>query len=328
MLQARQGLRASTDDNFSRGGPVQFYRVSGLSVASEVALPGLIGDTGAHPAQVTIRRGPVPENLPDNTAAGPTWQVAGKQFLLRIPDIARFLLNDGREIVFEPESDEGAADISIFILGTVFGILLHQREQIVLHASAVRVNGRAVLFCGSSGAGKSTLAAALAQRGYPLVTDDFCTLTIDEAGTPLVYPDGRQLKLWAQAIDKLDLARSRGERVRSSLEKFYVEPREVFTEPLALGAVYALREARPPYAPGIDKPNVVDAALLLRRNAYRPLLVRQLGQRESYFHAAAAIANVAGIFYLTRVFDFAAMDEVTRSLEQHWLELRLMEKAA
>ena len=70
----------------------------------------------------------------------------------------------------------------------------------MLHASAVRVNGRAVLFCGSSGAGKSTLAAALAQRGYPLVTDDVCTLSIGEAGAPVVYPDGRQLKFWAQAI--------------------------------------------------------------------------------------------------------------------------------
>ncbi len=114
-----------------------------------------------------------------------------------------------------PESDATAADIPIFILGTVFGILLHQREQIVLHASAVRVNGKAVLFCGASGAGKSTLAAALAQRGYPLVTDDFCTLTADGQGAPLVHPDGRQLKLWAQAIDRLDLAQQRGERVRA-----------------------------------------------------------------------------------------------------------------
>lgn len=307
---------------------MQFYRVSGLSVASEIELPGLIAGTAERAPQVTIRRGPVPHHLPDGRAAGPTWQVAGRQFLLRIPDIARFLLNDGREIVCAPESEETVADIPVFILGTVFGILLHQREQIVLHASAVRVNGRAVLFCGPSGAGKSTLAAALAQRGYPLVTDDFCTLSIEGTGAPLVHPDGRHLKLWAQAIERLDLAQQRGERVRKSLEKFYVEPSEAFIEPLALGAVYALREARPPYAPGIERPNVVDAALLLRRNAYRPLLVRRLNQRASYFHAATAIANAAGIFYLTRALDFAKMPEVIGSLEAHWLEQRLMEKAA
>jgi hypothetical protein len=307
---------------------VEFYRVSGLSVASEIALPGLIAGGGGHAPQVTIRRGPVPESLPGASASGPTWQIAGKQFLLRIPDIARFLLNDGRDIVCAPESDATVADIPIFILGTVFGILLHQREQIVLHASAVRVNGKAVLFCGPSGAGKSTIAAALAQRGYPLVTDDFCTVSVNSSAGPLVYPDGRQLKLWAQAIDRLDLAQQRGERVRKSLEKYYVEPTEAFTEPLALGAVYVLREARPPHAPGIDKPNVVDAALMLRRSAYRPLIVRRLGQKANYFHAATAIANNAGIFHLTRALDFVKMPEVTVWLEQHWLDLALMEKAA
>jgi hypothetical protein len=311
---------------------VQFYRVSGLSVESEIELSGLIAGAARREPQVTIRRGPVPETLPEATASGPTWQIAGKEFLLRIPDIARFLLRNGNEIVVASESDATAADIPIFILGTVFGILLHQREQIVLHASAVRVNGKAVLFCGSSGAGKSTLAAALAQRGYPLVTDDFCTLTAEGQGTggaaPLVHPDGRQLKLWAQAIERLDLAQQRGERVRASLEKFYVEPSEVFTEPLALGAVYALREARPPHKPGIERPNVVDAALLLRRNAYRPLLVRRMDQKANYFHAATMIANVAGIFHLTRALDFAKMPDVIAMLEAHWLDLRLMEKAA
>ncbi len=105
-------------------------------------MPGLIAGSPERAPQVTIRRGPVPESLPQPSASGPTWQIAGKQFLLRIPDIARFLLNDGSEIVVAPESEAGDADIPIFILGTVFGILLHQREQIVLHASAVRVNGQ------------------------------------------------------------------------------------------------------------------------------------------------------------------------------------------
>jgi hypothetical protein len=322
-----QGYRLVQALTFTRR-QVQFYRVSGLSVESEIELPGLIAGAPGREPQVTIRRGLVPESLPGATACGPTWQIAGNEFLMRIPDIARFLLRSGSEIVVAPESDATSADIPIFILGTVFGILLHQREQIVLHASAVRVNGKAVLFCGSSGAGKSTLAAALAQRGYPLVTDDFCTLTVDGSGAPLVHPDGRQLKLWAQAIDRLDLAQQRGERVRQSLEKFYVEPSEVFTEPLPLGAVYALREARPPHKPGIERPNVVDAALLLRRNAYRPLLVRRMDQKATYFHAATMIANVAGIFHLTRTLDFAKMPDVIAMLEAHWLDLRLMEKAA
>jgi hypothetical protein len=89
-----------------------------------------------------------------------------------------------------------------------------------------------------------------------------------------------------------------------------------------------LREARPPDGPGIEKPNVVDAALLLRRNAYRPLLIRQLNQRAGYFRAAADIANAAGIYHLTRVLDFGKMPETIGWLERHWRDLRLSEKAA
>jgi hypothetical protein len=96
---------------------------------------------------------------------------------------------------------------------------------------------------------------------------------------------------------------------------------------LPLGGVYALREARPPLNPGIERPNVADAAVLLRRNAYRPRLVARLNQKVLYFHAAATIANNAGIFHLSRKLDFAAMPEVVSSLERHWLDICLMEKA-
>lgn len=306
---------------------MHYYCVSGLSVGSEIVLPGLTSLTTAPSGpDVTIRNSPVPETLENAGASGPTWQIAGSQFLLRIPDIARFLLSEGRDIAFETEGDTDARDVSIFLLGTAFGILLHQREQIVLHASTVRVNGKAVLFCGVSGAGKSTIAAALAQRGFPLVTDDFCAITMS-GGAPMVHSDGRQLKLWAQAIEKLELGERRGERVRSRLEKFYVEPDETFSQPLPLGAVYALREARPPHEPGIERPNVVDAALILRRNAYRPLLVTRMGQRANYFHAATAVANNAGIFHLTRSLNFATMPEVIAGLERHWEEIGSTEAA-
>lgn len=297
-------------------------------MSSDVVLPGLIADTDRRALRdVTIRAGAVPLSLDGATASGPTWQIEGRRFLLRIPDIARFLLSDGNDIQFEPEPGADEADIPVFILGTVLGVLLHQRGQIVLHASAVRVDGKAILFCGPSGAGKSTMAAALAQRGLPLVTDDICAITVT-GSAPIVQPDGRQLKLWTQAIDELALGGSRGPRVRSRLEKFYVEPGAAFSEPLPLGAVYALREARPPHRPGIERPNVVDAALVLQRCAYRPLLVDRMGQKSGYFHAATAIANAAGIFHLTRPLDFDAMPDVVGWLERHWRETGLMEKAA
>ncbi|MBO0718286.1 MAG: AAA family ATPase, partial [Rhizobiales bacterium] len=206
--------------------------------------------------------------------------------------------------------------------------LLHQREQIVLHASAVEVNGKAMVFCGHSGAGKSTIAAALAKRGYRLITDDVCALTFSDAAHPIVHPDGRQLKLWAQAIEKLELDEVRGERIRGCLEKFYVEPHRATSEALPLGAVYALVEARVSHTPGIEQPNVVDATLLLRWHAYRPLLVNRLAQKQHYFRATAQIANGSGIFRLVRPLDFAAMPEVVSWLECHWRDTGLMEQAA
>jgi HPr Serine kinase C-terminal domain len=312
-----------------RAGHVHYYRIAGLSVSSEIALPGvsMTADECGRP-DVAIRRGAVPAKLDGAEVLGPRWQKTDNAFLLSIPKVARFLLRDGSEITFEAEPDADAGDIPVFLLGTAYGILLHQRERIVLHASAVRVNGRAILFCGASGAGKSTLAAALAQRGYPLITDDFCAVTITESGTPMVHPDGRQLKLWAQAIEQLDLkARSRV-RVGSRIEKFYVDPGERRSETLPLGALYVLREARPPRAPDIAQPDAATAAAVLRQMAYRPGLVAHMGQRANYFHAAAAIADRAGIFDLTRALDFAAMPDVVATLERHWRDIGVTEQAA
>ena len=46
----------------------------------------------------------------------------------------------------------------------------------ILHASAVGVGGRCVLFPGTKGSGKTTLAAALVAAGAELVTDDYAPL--------------------------------------------------------------------------------------------------------------------------------------------------------
>ena len=303
------------------------YRVAGLSVRSDVVLPGLIaGGTDDLPADVAIRHTPVAPELDGATASGPTWQMADDRFLLRIPDIARFLLTGGRDIAFDMENGRAPDEAAPFLLGTVFGILLHQRRRIVLHASAVCVGGKAVLFCGPAGAGKSTLAASLMQRGYPSVADDLCGIDLNPA--PMVHPDGRRLKLWAEAIARLDLGASQGELVRHGVRKYYVESPAMYRDALPVGAVYLLRDVYAPHSPGITPVNIVDAALLLQRGAFRPALVRRMGLREEYFRAAAAIVNAAGVFVLRRPFGFVAMPRVIAWLEDHWAAIGLMARAA
>lgn len=300
------------------------YRIAGLTVLCDADLPGFpIEATPARPAEVVIRAAETPRTLADPVATGPTWAMAEGRFLLRVPGIARFLLRDGAEIDYQAEAEAEPGDVAAFLLGSAFGVLLHQRGLAVLHASSVAVNGKAALFVGPSGAGKSTLAAALVRRGYPLVADDFCVLSLGGGEVPFVHPDGGLPKLWAESIDELDLAGRQLGAVRGRLSKFYVEtPALTAGAPLPLGPIFVLRDARAPRRPGIEAANVVDTALLIRANAYRPGVVRKFDQAPLYFQVAAAVGNGEGLFHLTRDFDFGRLDAVIDGLEGHWTRAR------
>jgi hypothetical protein len=306
---------------------MHLYRISGLTVASDLSLPGMIESLTYQAPCVAIHAAYVPEELDEPDTSGPNWQIAGDRFLIEVPGVVRMLLTGGSDLRYEIAEGAAPEDAAIFLTGTGFGILLHQRQRVVLQASAVRVGNAAILFCGISGSGKSTLAAALGDAGYPLVTDEYCGITL-RGGLPWAEPDARQHKLWRHAIDALDLDDRRTAAVRSSLEKFYVEPRATTSTSLTIAAVYALQEARPPFSPGITRPGPADAAALIGSNAYRPVLVRQMGQRPLYLEAAASIVRSAGVFTLARRLDFAAMAEVVGQLEAHWAGLGFLKRAA
>jgi hypothetical protein len=306
---------------------VHTYRIAGLAVGSECVLPGVVAlPPPDHACDVTIRQQGVPLALDEASARDPHCQIAGGKILLRVPEIARFLLTEGRDVAFEAEGDTTSEEIAPFLTGTVFGALLHQRGHIALHASAVRVNGKGVLFCGPSGSGKSTLAAALGKRGYALVADDLCAIT--PGATPQVQSDGRQLRLWTQAIDGLDLGARRGASVHRRIDKRFVDPDEVSREPLPVGPVYLLQDAAQEPAVSIDRVEATEAVQLTMETAYRPFIVGRLGQQATYFRAAAAIAHVSGVFRLARPLDFALLADTIARLECHWREIGLIARVA
>lgn len=304
------------------------YVIAGLTVVSDLVLQSQSPVEPVPVPDVVVCAGEVPPDLAMPTLRGPTWQLTKDRLLLTIPGIVRLLLTEGREIRYALAPGVAPDEAAIFISGTGFGLLLHQRGCLVLHASAVRVGRGAVLFCGPSGAGKSTLAAALVVAGHDLLSDDLCCLTIGEGQHPLVQPDGRRLKLWQNAIGPLALEDRKAGPVRPDVQKYYVEPRSCHPAALPLLAIYELREARPPHVAGIERANLVDGAVLVRDNAYRPSMLRRMGLADLYFRGSVGIVQRAGCFYLTRNLGFAEMPMVVRQLEAHWGELGWAEDAA
>jgi HprK-related kinase A len=73
--------------------------------------------------------------------------------------------------------------------GMNWAIAEHAHQFLIIHAAAVERHGRVAILPGRSGSGKSTLCAALAHRGWRLLTDELTLVSLtDGAITPLVRP--------------------------------------------------------------------------------------------------------------------------------------------
>lgn len=101
--------------------------------------------------------------------------------------VGRLVARRGDAVVVDPSTGSSDAAVRRFVLGPGFRAVLLQQGHLVLHGSAVAVDGRAVAFVGDSGAGKSTTAAGFAARGHPFLSDDV-TPVYDRAGGPVVPP--------------------------------------------------------------------------------------------------------------------------------------------
>lgn len=102
--------------------------------------------------------------------------------------------------------DHGLADaapmrLSHGLLAAEMGMNLQMalgwRRHLLLHASAVEKDGRALIMTGQSGSGKSTLAAMLGHRGWRFMGDEFVLVDL---GTGDAVPFPRLISLKNEAI--------------------------------------------------------------------------------------------------------------------------------
>ncbi len=194
------------------------YTAYGLGIHSELPLPELVPNCEAS-TDVTIKLQKL-ENSPlkiDSVAH--CFQLIPEGMYVFWESIGTFLIRDGKEIIIDSVLEAQESRIRLFILGAAIGVILHQRGFLVLHASAVVINGNAVAFVGDKGRGKSTMAAALHARGHNLIGDDVIAIDMSHSNQPMVVPAFPQIKLWPDAVASLGMNPEELPRLVSHLEK-------------------------------------------------------------------------------------------------------------
>lgn len=294
------------------------YRAFGLTIGSGIDIPELLRVKGE--PEVVIEAGSVPESLENPEAVGVRFQAKPGQFLLKVDRIAKYLVSAGCKIMVEAFPEAQERDIRLFLLGSVFGALIHQRGLFPLHASAIKVNSQCVVICGASGTGKSTTAKAFIKRGYHLHSDDICVVSAGKDGTPVAYPGYPRLKLWEDALEKIGMNAASYSRVRQMLDKFTVPVTNRFNQkPLPIKKIYVLspwnrEDIEMSELTGMEKFNV------LKNHTYRFRFVEGLANQVSHFKTAGVVGRQIPIARVQRPRSLFLLEELADILENDFLK--------
>ena len=86
---------------------------------------------------VQIENIPVPLALKGTLAHGVLWQAAPGRFLLDLPELARYLVEQGKRICIDPSPSAADSDVLRFLRMTPLAALFSQRGILAFHAAAV-----------------------------------------------------------------------------------------------------------------------------------------------------------------------------------------------
>ncbi len=287
------------------------YRAYGLGISSALPLPELIADDGdgagqnARRPDVTLRLDAVADTpcLTDDSPDESCGRVTPDEICMTFRRVGSIAVRHGCEIVIDPVANLDEALCRLFVLGPALGVLLHQRGFLVLHASAVVIDGVCVSFVGEKGQGKSTMAGTLNGRGHPLFADDMVAVDMQPekrstpSGRPLAYPGFPQLKLWPEAAAQLGADPESLPRLGLAFEKRLAVRDRFYPDPVELSRVFVLEDGD---GESIKPLPPQQAFMSLVRHSYALPVLQQSGSQKAHFQQAIELAGLVPVQALVR----------------------------
>jgi hypothetical protein len=319
------------------------FRTYGLTIASDLPLPGLRALAGPPPAsdlvlylaavpswaQEVLKFQPVARRVrPAAMLPGESFTVceyADESFFQLIyGDGTRFVI-DGRatRVWGEPGPGLTHEDLCVYLLGPVMGFIARRRGFTPLHASSVIIGKRAIALLGEAGSGKSTTAAALALRGWPALCEDVCILT--ETNMQLhVIPGYPRICLWPDSVNYLFSSSDALPTIVRGWEKQFLPLDGSTRARLAISScplcsiLFLAPRTDDDRAPRIEPLPKRHAVLQLVQNTYMNWLLNR-HQRASEFDTIVKLVSQVACFRLTPSSDPARLDELVSLIESHVL---------
>lgn len=298
------------------------YQVYGLNLRSDLELPELV-PTADRNIDISISLGTVPETLPGARRYGKWAEYLDTCCLFRFDNIGRFLIEDGRSITLEPygpaQMDHGDAvamsDVRLYLLGSALAALLHQRNMLPLHVSAVLAETGVWAFTGPSGAGKSTMAGWLSQvEGLPLISDDVSVASI-RAGAVRLLPGPRKLKLWDDAVEYLNLEKRRLVQDLSNTPKYQLYLSDEMPQGrFDLAGLVLLERAQPGEPAELIPVTGINRFRFCCQAVYRHYMAPWFRTKGDYVEEMFQLSEAIQVYRLRRPWSLEQMDQDTNPL--------------
>lgn len=185
--------------------------------------------------------GPVPQHLENAVMTTPWYEISEDEFLLTVPNVGRFYVRQGEEIVAEKQPQVSEQEALLFLLDSPLAVLMFQKGLMVFRGAAIEKEGKAWLIAGAPGTGKSVLVKELLDHPQiKLLSDGHIFLS-----GQYLLPGFQQLTLWLDMVEHYGLDPTKIIQPRPGINKFWVPAQKVSSKPkVKVAGIYVLRDAR------------------------------------------------------------------------------------
>lgn len=221
------------------------------------------------------------------------------EFTMTVKNVGSFYACNGNQIEYSPDEKADSASLELYMNGSVYGAILHQRRILPLHGSSFIFDGSGVMFCGDSGAGKSSLTTSFCLNGAGFLTDDV-TPILYKNEKPYIWPKSGKIKLWDDSLQQFNKEKSDLIKIRPEDEKYYLEFESNQSRAYPLETILILQVTDDEKV-SFEKVQKVEGFSYLHQEIYRREYLFAMPEAESaYLEQISSICNQASIIKVQR----------------------------